>query len=233
MSVWLSYTLTDFLLFTPHTYYRLFELYNRAVWPLHLLAGVLGLALLVLVVRGGASSGIWHGRAIALILAACWLWVAWGYLYERYDTINWAARYFAIGFAVQAILLVVSGVVLNRFTPGADLVHRVGPALVAFALFVQLLAAPLFGRAWLQMEFFGLAPDPTVAATIGALIALRGAHFSLLAIPLLWCALTGLTLWAMHAPDALLMPAIGVFAIGLTVWKALRRGAAAPRSASA
>ena len=35
MAVWLSYTLSDFLLFTPHTYYRLFELYNRAVWPAH------------------------------------------------------------------------------------------------------------------------------------------------------------------------------------------------------
>ena len=35
MAVWLSYSLSDFLLFTPHTYYRLFELYNRAIWPVH------------------------------------------------------------------------------------------------------------------------------------------------------------------------------------------------------
>ncbi len=171
MSVWLSYTLGDFLLFTPHTYYRLFALYNRAVWPLHLLALALGLALLVLLFRGGASRGVWRGRAVALILAACWLWVAWGYLYERYDTINWAARYFALAFAVQAALLIASGVVLNRLAPGADPVNRAGAALVAFALFVQPLLAPLTGRPWLQMEFFALAPDPTVAATLGALIA--------------------------------------------------------------
>ena len=223
MSVWLGYTLGDFLLFTPHTYYRLFALYNRAVWPLHLLALALGLALLVLLFRGGASRDVWRGRAVALILAACLLWVAWGYLYERYDTINWAARYCALAFAVQAVLLIASGVVLNRLAPGADPVNRAGAALVAFALFVQPLLAPLTGRPWLQMEFFALAPDPTVAATIGALIALRRAHAPLLVIPLLWCALTGATLWAMAAPDALLMPTIAVLGLALTVWKALRR----------
>jgi hypothetical protein len=223
MSVWLSYSLTDFLLFTPHTYYRLFELYNYAVWPLHLVAGALGLALLVLLHRGGA----WRGRAIAGILAACWLWVAWAYLYERYDTINWIAHYLAIGFAVQAALLVVSGVILNRFTPAGGLAGYAGTGLVAFALLVQPLAAPLSSRAWTEIEFFGIAPDPTVAATIGALIAMRRAHVPLLVIPLLWCALAGLTLWAMEAPDALLMPAIGVLAAGVAVWKALRGDAGA------
>jgi hypothetical protein len=221
MSVWLSYTLTDFLLFTPHTYYRLFELYNRAVWPLHLLAGALGLALLVLLFRGGA----WRGRAIAAILAACWLWVAWAYLLERYDTINWAARYFAIAFAVQAALLIISGLVLNRFAPGTDPVNRAGTGLVAFALLLQPLFAPLIGRAWTEIEFFGIVPDPTVAATIGALLAMRRAHVALLVIPLVWCALTGLTLWAMAAADAPLMPAIGVLAVALTAWKALHRAA--------
>jgi hypothetical protein len=221
MSVWLSYTLTDFLLFTPHTYYRLFELYNRAIWPLHLLAGALGLALLVLLFGGGA----WRGRAIAAILAACWLWVAWAYLLERYDTINWAARYFAIAFTVQAALLIISGLVLNRFTPGTDPVNRAGAGLVAFALLLQPLFAPLIGRPWTEIEFFGIAPDPTVAATIGALLAMRRAHVALLVVPLVWCALTGLTLWAMAAADALLMPAISVLAVALTAWKSWRRAA--------
>jgi hypothetical protein len=222
MSVWLTYSLSDFLLFTPHTYYRLFALYNLAVWPLHLVAGALGIALLVLLHYGGA----WRGRAIAGVLAACWLWVAWAYLYERYDTINWMARYFAIAFIVQAVLLIVSGVVLNRLTADTSLVSRAGMGLVVFALLVQPLLVPLFGREWTEIEFFAIVPDPTVAATIGALLAMRRAHLSLLVIPLLWCALTGATLWAMEAPDALLMPTVGVLAISLTVWKALTRCAA-------
>jgi Family of unknown function (DUF6064) len=85
MSEWWTYSLSDFLLFSPRTYYRLFELYNLAVWPWHALAIVLGVAVLVLWLRGGA----WQGRIVAGILAACWLFVAWAYLLARYDTINW------------------------------------------------------------------------------------------------------------------------------------------------
>jgi hypothetical protein len=211
MAVWLTYSLSDFLLFTPHTYYRLFELYNRAVWPVHVVVGALGLMLLVLLFHGGDR----RGRAIAAILAACWLWVAWAYLFERYDTINWMARYVAIGFAAEAILLIHFGIVLNRLAPGRDFASYVGITLVAFALLVQPLLAPLFGRAWTQAEIFGLMPDPTVAATLGALLAMRRAPWPLFVIPLLWCAITGMTLWAMDAPDALLMPAIAVLTIGL------------------
>ena len=54
MSEWWTYSLLDFLLFSPRTYYRLFELYNLAVWPWHVLAIVLGLAVLVFWLRGGA-----------------------------------------------------------------------------------------------------------------------------------------------------------------------------------
>jgi hypothetical protein len=219
MEVWLSYSLSDFLLFTPHTYYRLFEIYNRAVWPAHVAVAALGLLILVLFFRGGARSG----RAIAGVLAACWLWVAWAFLIARYDPINWMARYAAIAFTAEALLLLVSGIVLNRLTPGTDVASRAGVAIVVFALVVQPLFAPLFGRPWTQMEIFGLAPDPTVAATLGALIAMRRVHVPLLVIPLAWCAATGLTLWAMDAPEALLMPGIGVLAIGLAAWKTRTR----------
>lgn len=218
MDVWLTYSLSDFLLFSPRTYYRLFELHNAALWPLQLVAVALGLALIVLLHRGGA----WRGRAIAAILAACWLWVAWAFLYERYDPINWMARYFAAGFAIQAAVLIVSGVVLNRLAPAAGAAGLVGTGIVVFALVVPPLLAPLLGRPWMQMEVFGIAPDPTVAATLGALVGMRGAQRMLLAIPLAWCAVTGLTLWAMDAPEALLMPAIALLSIGLVAWKQLR-----------
>jgi hypothetical protein len=57
---------------------------------------VLGLVVLVLWLRGGA----WQGRIVAGILATCWPFVAWAYLLARYDTINWAASYFAAGYGV-------------------------------------------------------------------------------------------------------------------------------------
>ena len=33
MSEWWTYRPSDFLLFAPRTYYRLFELYNAEIWP--------------------------------------------------------------------------------------------------------------------------------------------------------------------------------------------------------
>ena len=56
-----------------------------------------------LIVRSTA----WSGRAVAAMLAALWLFVAWAYLLQRYDPINFAARYYAVGFALQAALLLL------------------------------------------------------------------------------------------------------------------------------
>ena len=128
MSEWLTYSLSELLLFSPRTYYRLFELYNVAIWPAQIVAAVLGLATLALMRAGGE----WRGRGIAAILAACWLWVAWAYLLTRYDSINWAAKYFAVGFAIEALLLIWTG----SFAIGCPCRgRRTGPAALGSAYF--------------------------------------------------------------------------------------------------
>jgi hypothetical protein len=222
MSEWWTYSLSDFLMFSPRTYYRLFELYNLAVWPWHVLALGIGLAVLVLWLRGGAA---WHGRAVAAILAACWLFVAWAYLFVRYDTINWAGSYFAAAFAIEALLLVFTGLVRNRLAlrPPRDLAGAAGLCLFVLALFAWPLIGPLLGRPWLQAEVFGVAPDPTVVATLGVLVAADRPRWELLVVPLLWCAVGGATLWTMQSPDALLMPAAALLALALAAWKAIAR----------
>jgi hypothetical protein len=168
MGDWLSYTPSDFLLFSARTYYRLFELYNRATWPAQILALLLGLVILRRLLRGS------HCQRVAMaILSVGWLWTAWAYLLEQYDTINWAARYFAIGFVIEAVLLIWTGVIRNRlsFRPYRDWTTRTGMGLFLFALVVQPLVGPLVGRDWRQVEIFGIVPDPTVLATLGILLA--------------------------------------------------------------
>ncbi|MGZ9053307.1 MAG: DUF6064 family protein, partial [Rhodoplanes sp.] len=165
MSEWWTYSLSDFLLFSSRTYYRLFELYNLAVWPWHIAGVALGVAVLALWLRGVS----WNGRAIALILASCWLWVAWAYLLLRYETINWAARYFAVGFAVEAALLVWSGLIRDglRLRRAWDAATIAGLGLFCLAIFAWPLIGLSLGRPVVQAEVFGVAPDPTVAATLG------------------------------------------------------------------
>ena len=220
MADWLSYTPSDFLLFSARTYYRLFELYNRAIWPAQLLALLLGLAIVWQLHRAGARQGV----IVAAILSAGWLWTAWGYFLEQYDTINWAARYFAIGFAIEALLLVWLGTMRGRllFQPYRDWISRAGLMLFLFALVVQPFIGPLVGRSWKQAEIFGVTPDPTVLATLGILLTVdKRLPWGLLIIPLIWCALSGATLWTMGSPDAWIMPGAAVGVLGLAVYRAL------------
>jgi hypothetical protein len=206
MSDWWTYSLSSFLLFSARTYYRLFELYNADVWPLQIVALALGLAILVLIWRAPA----WSGRAVTAILAVCWLFVAWAYLHERYDSINWIARYFAIGFVLQAGLLAWTGVMRDRLRFDVrDVIARIGFALVVYALAVHPLIPLFTGRPWTQAEIFGLAPDPTAIATLGVLLADDRPRWHLLALSLLWCAISGLTLWTMEQPEA---PMLGIAA---------------------
>lgn len=208
MSEWWTYSPSDFLLFSARTYYRLFELYNADIWPLQLPLLALGVANAVSVWRGGAK----RDRFVAAILAGCWMWVAWAFHWQRYATINWAATYFAAAFAAEALLLIWTGVIRNAIEFGAPwtVVRRVGFGVFLFALLVQPLSGPLVGRGWTQVEIVGAAPDPTALATLGILLAARRTFWWLLAIPVLWCALSGLVLWTMGSPDALLMPLAGL-----------------------
>ena len=211
MSEWWTYRPSDFLLFAPRTYYRLFELYNAEIWPLHIVALFAGVTILLLM-RGRMA---WRGRLIAAMLASCWLWIAWAFHWQRYATINWAASYFAVGFAIEAALLMWIGVVRDRlqFDSDQSAAARIGAAIFVFALMVQPLLTLLAGREWRQLEVFGVAPDPTVVATLGVLLAANRIHWIALPIPLLWCLVGSATLWVMNAADAFILPIAAVLVL--------------------
>lgn len=211
MSEWWTYTLQDFLLFSPRTYYRLFELYNLAIWPAQLIALMIGLVILVLLARPSPKTG----ALISAILALAWIVVAWAYFFQRYASINWTAAYFASAFVVEAALFAWIGVVrngLNFSIPG--IAGKIGLCLYLFALLIQPLMGPLLGRPVTQVEIFGLMPDPTVTATLGLLLtASSRSMISLLIIPLAWCVVSAATLWTMGSPEAWVMMAAPVIAV--------------------
>jgi hypothetical protein len=51
----------------------------------------------------------------------------------------------------------------------------------------------------------------------------------LAAIPVLWCAVGGATLWAMESPEAVVMPSAAVLFILLGTWKTFSRRRPAAR----
>ena len=92
------------------------------------------------------------------------------------------------------------------------------------------LIGGLTGRPWLEAELFGMAPNPTVAATLGLLLAAGRTRWELFIIPALWCALDGATRLAMEAPDFWVMPLVAIMVIGLAAAASIERRRAARRS---
>ncbi|TIQ92165.1 MAG: hypothetical protein E5X44_15645 [Mesorhizobium sp.] len=199
MSEWWTYRLEDFLLFSPRVYWRMFELANAAFWPLQLLTLAAGLAIVLLVLRRPRRHGLW----IALVLAGLFAFVGWSLLWRRYAAINWAIAYVAPAFGLQALLLVFGAARGGLAFDRRDLAARLGLLIAVVGLVVYPLLPPLFGRPWASAEVFGIAPDPTAIAALGVLLAASGVLVPLLlAIPLLWLLLSGLTLHAMGDPQA-------------------------------
>jgi uncharacterized protein DUF6064 len=196
MSEWWTYRLGSFLLFSPRTYHRLFELYNLAIWPAQLAGVAIGLAIVALLIGRHRH----RDRFIGALLAACWLFVGWAFLYRRYAQINWAAPWFAAAFAFEALLLIGLGAVAGRvvFHPPQGRGFWIAAALIACCVVGWPLLAPLAGRPWSTAETFGVAPDPTAIGTLATLALVRGRiRWLLLIVPLLWCAVAAATQWAM------------------------------------
>lgn len=219
MQEWWTYSLSDFLLFSPRTYYRLLERHNLALWPAHIVALLLAAVIAALLRRPGTGSG----RTIAAVLAAMWAWTGWAFVAVRYATINWAAPWLAALFAAEVLLLAGVGVAKGavRFRWRRDAGGLVGGALFLGSVALYPLLGPALGRGWAQAEVFGIAPDPTVLGTLGLLMLAEGprrARVALLVAPVAWCVLSGVTLLAMGSPETwILLPLAGlVIVLGAT-----------------
>jgi hypothetical protein len=221
MSEWWTYNPHDLLMFSPETYYRQFELHNTALWPLHLMALAGGLTILGLLVKPPA----WAGRLIAALLAATWAFVAYAYFFVRYATISLAAPYYGWAFLAQAALFLLVGTGLGKlhFTHARRDLRAAGVGLYLAGLILLPLMALVFGRPPGQFEFFGIAPDPTVVGTLGVLAAADRMRWLLVIIPVLWTAMTGVTLWTMGSPDAGIAGLAALCAIGIGLMR-LRGG---------
>ncbi len=219
MPEWWTYRPEDFLLFSARAYFRMFERHNEAVWPAQVAAVVLGLAAIGLLYRQTPN----RARLAAAILAALWAWVGWSFLLRRYAEINWAAGWLAGLFAAESALLLWAGVLRARlrFRGGGGVAARAGVALVLAGMLAYPALAPLLGRSWRQAEVFGIAPDPTAVATLGLLLAAERPRRLLLALPVVWCLLSGVNLWALGSPG--FWAPVGAAAVAVVVAAAARR----------
>lgn len=168
MSEWWTYTLGDFLMFSPVTYWRLVENYHRDVWPAQIVGLIAGFAAYGLTLSQRCSAA----RVQALLLAAAFWWVGWAFFWQRYAVINWAARYVAFAFWAQAALLVVLALLrAQRAMEESSAVQKIGWCLALVGLAIYPLGSAWSGKTWSQIEVFGVSPEPTALVGLGLLLA--------------------------------------------------------------
>lgn len=237
MDAWWTYRPADFLMFSPTIYWRLFESLNRHAWPWAVLLLVSTVWLGLWCVRARSPhcrdrADPVSARGVAALMALAWLGVGWAYFWQRFASISTAAETFALAFVGQAL-----GLALLALSPGlrwaAALSLRTGIALALglWALLGHPALAVAFNRPMAQAEWLGLAPDPTVVATLALLLLLdaprhgftRGLQRALWLVPLLWCAITGVTLWTLGEAQAVVMALLALLAAGAGLLRAAPR----------
>jgi len=195
MSEWRSYSLHDLLIFSPESYFRLFERSNQAFWPFHLAIIAIALLMLYLATVRTARSQLF----ILAGLAFLWVLAGWWFVYQFYSQINTIAYWYLLLFVVQIIIILLYVIATSRKTslykPAGDAMLGVGMGIAVYALLMHPFLLWLAGREWQALETPGIAPDPTAIATIGFALALGGSRqrFWLIIIPLVWIIISVLT----------------------------------------
>ncbi len=229
MGDWSSYSLSDFLLFSPQVYERLFVLNNQDMWPVQFIWLLLGAGALACAMRPGWSGAGAGAGAIVVIMGAAWLSVAAGFFSGRYLEINWLGAYIAPLAALQGAALLASGLWGRlRFADFGNrrLPELIGIGVLACAIVAYPLLALAFGFSAAGAQVFGLTPDPTALATLGALALVSGwLRFLLAIVPAGWCAFTALTLWTLDRNDWLIAPGLMAIAFIAIFWpRGVRQG---------
>lgn len=227
MSEWWTYRPSDFLMFSPRIYWRLFQALNVAWWPAQpvlLAAAVSWIGWVGLRGRKARANIDLAWRGAAVFLAACWVVVAWAFLLQRFAPINWAATGFALAFVLQGLGWVVLALVGGVRGATRVVRWRAGIALGLWALLGHPLLSLAFGRPWQQAEVFGLAPDPTAIGSLAFLLLLKANALkvqwllrTLWIVPLGWCALSAATLATMGSAQAWVVLAVAMLAVAASM----------------
>ena len=199
MSELLTYSISDFILFSSETYARLFERYYQEIGLIGWLGMTTWLTILWLI----------HCRQIkwaALLVTASFIWTGWAFHMERYAVLNWAATYFGWAFIIE-------GVLIAALVAKADIRHH--PAIMILAA-LGVAAHPMInlanGHPWPETGLFGTAPDPSVVTALGLMLAIRSPwrRRSLSVIPVLWCLVALTTSFGLNRSELAITAGAGL-----------------------
>lgn len=186
--------------FTREQFFGAFAAYNTAVWPVRMVAYVLGLAVVSALLR---PSPMGH-RLVAGSLAAMWIWTGVAYHGLFFAPINPVALAFGALFVAQGVLFVIAGVAGRRLDFGytTGIASTIGWALVVYAALIYPLLGQWSGHVYPAQPTFGITPCPVTLFTFGVLL-LTSAPVPrwLLIIPLAWSLVGGSAAFMLAVPQ--------------------------------
>ena len=171
--------------FTVEQFFDVFRTYNTAIWPVQVLAYVLGVVALALAFRESKLST----RIVSGILALFWIWMGIFYHIIHFSVINPAAWIFGIVFVLQGLLFLLVGTLFQRLAFRFILkpLPIIGACFILYATVIYPLLGITLGHSYPRSPMFGVAPCPTTIFTFGVLLwAIKPVPAYLLVIPLLW-----------------------------------------------
>ncbi|MBN1642042.1 MAG: hypothetical protein JXA09_12475 [Anaerolineae bacterium] len=165
-----------------------FARYNLAIWPMQIVAYVLGLVGLILAARQTR----YRNKVIAGILSFLWLWTGIAFFLLYFGPVYTPAYAFGVLFILQGALFLYSAVKPQlSFGFRADAYGIVGILFIVYAMIGYPVLGILLGHVYPQSPPFGLTPCPSAVFTFGLfLLTDKKAPRLFLAIPFLW-ALSG------------------------------------------
>jgi hypothetical protein len=170
--------------FTVEQFLDVFAQFNAAIWPAQVGAYVLGLAVVVLAVRGARLATV----IVPALLAGMWLFVGAVYHIAFFAKVNPVAPWFGALFILQALLFAEATFrrrIAFCFSPSPRAV--VGLGLVSYAAIVYPILGAVLGHEYPRSPTLGVTPCPTTIFTFGVLLLSSGAVPRwLLIIPLAW-----------------------------------------------
>lgn len=200
--------------FTTDDFLAVFAAYNKAIWPLQLIAYGLGLVPVtaVLVPRFALM------RLGFAALAILWTFTGIGYHLLFFSRINPMAPVFAAFFVLQGLLFLASamrpGDLRLRFR--RDFRSITGVLTVVYALAVYPVLGILAGHQWMAGPIFGVAPCPTTIFTLGMLMIARGRWVIWMAIiPVVWSLIGLAAAIQLGIPEDMGMPVAGAVLVAI------------------
>ena len=154
--------------FTVDQFLGVFEQYNQAIWPMHIVAYILGIGVIIL----AAKKTRYSDQVISVVLACFWGWMGIVYHLMYFSTINRAALGFGVLFIIQAILWLVFGVIRPKlsFQLETNPYSVTGMVLIVYAMLIYPIIGTLLGHGYPRSPSFGVAPCPTTIFTFGLLL---------------------------------------------------------------